>query len=58
MLMGKTIDSGKWMAVVNVFAASRKAGSIWKNAAVMLEEAGVPYKQLADHFAGNIYKTK
>ena len=42
--MGKTIDSGKWMAVVNVFAASRKAGSIWKNAAVMLEEAGVPYK--------------
>lgn len=41
--MGKTIDSGKWMAVVNVFAASRKAGSIWKNAAVMLEEAGVPY---------------
>lgn len=42
--MGKAIDSGKWMAVVNVFAASRKAGSIWKNAAVMLEEAGVPYK--------------
>lgn len=42
--MGKTIDSGKWMAVVNVFAASRKAGSIWKNAAVMLEEAGVPYR--------------
>ena len=32
------------MAVVNVFAASRKAGSIWKNAAVMLEESGVPYK--------------
>ena len=42
--MGKTIDSGKWMAVVNVFAASKKAGSIWKNAAVMLEETGVPYK--------------
>ena len=32
------------MAVVNVFAASRKAGSVWKKAAVMLEEAGVPYK--------------
>ena len=44
MLMGKIIDTGKWMAVVNVFAASRKAGSIWKNAAVMLEEAGVSYK--------------
>lgn len=42
--MGKIIDTGKWMAVVNVFAASRKAGSIWKNAAVMLEEAGVSYK--------------
>ena len=42
--MGKTIESKKWMAVVNVFAASRKAGSIWKTAAVMLEEAGVNYK--------------
>ena len=42
--MGKIIDGGKWMAVVNVFAASKNAGSIWKNAAVMLEEAGVPYK--------------
>ena len=42
--MGKTIDTAKWMAVVNVFAASRKAGSIWKNAAVMLEESGVSYK--------------
>ena len=42
--MGKIIDSGKWMAVVNVFAASKNAGSIWKNAAVMLEDAGVPYK--------------
>ena len=42
--MGKTTESNKWMAVVNVFAASRKAGSIWKTAAVMLEEASVPYK--------------
>ena len=33
-----------WLVVVNVFAASRKAGSIWKKAAVMLEEAGVPFK--------------
>ena len=38
------VKQNKWLAVVNVFAASRKAGSIWKNAAVMLEEAGVPYK--------------
>ena len=33
-----------WLVVVNVFAASRKAGSVWKKAAVMLEEAGVSYK--------------
>ena len=43
-IMGKTVTDGKWMAVVNVFAASKKAGSVWKKAAVMLEEAGVPYK--------------
>lgn len=35
-----------WLVVVNVFAASRKAGSVWKKAAVMLEEAGVPYKTM------------
>lgn len=41
-----------WLAVVNVFAASRKAGSIWKNAAVMLEKAGVAYKA---RFTGGAY---
>ena len=42
-------DSDKkdiWLVVVNVFAASRKAGSVWKKAAVMLEEAGVRYKAM------------
>lgn len=46
-------DSGRkdvWLAVVNVFAASRKAGSIWKKAAAMLDEAGVTYKAM---FTGN-----
>ena len=38
------MHTDKWMAVVNVFAASRKAGSVWKRAAAMLEEAGVSYK--------------
>ncbi len=33
-----------WLVVVNVFAASRKAGSIWKKAAVMLDEARITYK--------------
>ena len=42
--MGKTGNGDRWMAVVNVFAASKKAGSVWKKAAVMLEEADVPYK--------------
>ena len=35
-----------WLVVVNVFAASRKAGSVWKKAAVMLENAGIPYKAM------------
>ena len=41
----------KWLVVVNVFAASRKAGSVWKRAAVMLENAGVPYKAM---FTGGV----
>ena len=35
-----------WLVVVNVFAASKKAGSVWKKAAVMLEDAGVRYKAM------------
>ena len=45
-------ESNKWLAVVNVFAASRKAGSIWKKAAVKLEGAGVDYKA---RFTGGKY---
>lgn len=37
-------DKDQWLVVVNVFAASKKAGSVWKRAAVMLDEAGVAYK--------------
>lgn len=33
----------QWLAVVNVFAASKKAGSVWKHVAVMLDYASVPY---------------
>ena len=44
--------SEKWLAVVNVFAASKKAGSVWKKAATCLEEAGVPYKA---EFTGKKY---
>ena len=35
-----------WLVVVNVFAASRKAGSVWKKAAVMLGNAGISYKAM------------
>lgn len=48
--MSNTTD--KWLAVVNVFAASRKAGSIWKKAAVKLEQAGIDYKA---RFTGGEY---
>ena len=48
--MSNTTD--KWLAVVNVFAASRKAGSIWKKAAVKLEQAGKDYKA---RFTGGEY---
>ena len=44
-------NKDKWLVVVNVFAASRKAGSVWKRAAVMLENAGVPYKAM---FTGGV----
>lgn len=40
----KVEDKEQWLVVVNVFAASKKAGSVWKRAAVMLDEAGVAYK--------------
>ena len=44
--------SEKWLAVVNVFAASKKAGSVWKKAAACLEDAGVAYKA---EFTGGKY---
>ena len=44
--------SEKWLAVVNVFAASKKAGSVWKKAAACLEDAGVLYKA---EFTGGKY---
>ena len=33
-----------WLVIVNVFAASKQAGSVWKKAAVMLDEASIRYK--------------
>ena len=42
----------KWLTIVNVFAASRKAGSVWKMAAACLETAGVQYKA---EFTGGKY---
>lgn len=42
--MAKSPRKDIWLVVVNVFAASKKAGSVWKRAAVMLENAGVSYE--------------
>lgn len=44
-------NKDQWLVVVNVFAASKKAGSVWKRAAVMLENAGVQYKAM---FTGGV----
>lgn len=44
-------NKDQWLVVVNVFAASKKAGSVWKRAAVMLEMAGIQYKAM---FTGGI----
>lgn len=46
-------NNDKWLVVVNVFAASKKAGSVWKRAAVMLENAGVSYKAMFTGGADN-----
>lgn len=46
------MKSDKWLAIVNVFAASKKAGSVWKKAAACLEDAGVSYKA---EFTGGKY---
>ena len=40
------VNNDMWLVVVNVFAASRKAGLIWKQAAVMLGKCGVSYKAM------------
>lgn len=40
--MNNTED--RWLVVVNVFAASRQAGAIWKKAATMMDDARVKYK--------------
>ena len=45
-------QNNEWLVVVNVFAASKKAGSVWKKVAAMLEEAGVEYNAL---FTGGKY---
>jgi YegS/Rv2252/BmrU family lipid kinase len=46
------MKTDKWSAIVNVFAASKKAGSVWKKAAACLEVAGVSYKA---EFTGGKY---
>lgn len=39
----KEIRDG-WLVVVNVFAASKQAGAVWKSAAVLMDKASLKYK--------------
>lgn len=45
--MGISGNSDKWMAVVNVYAASRKAGAYWAEAEKLLMEYGVDFDSCA-----------
>ena len=49
--MGITKEKGTWYAVVNVFAASKKAGAIWLKAEAVLQEKGVSFisEMTGDH---------
>ena len=42
--MENNTNKDTWLVVVNVFAASKKAGAVWKRAAVMMDDAGLKYK--------------
>lgn len=46
-------SAGKWFAVVNIFAASRKAGYKWKTTKQLLEKEGVKYEYECTGSAGN-----
>ena len=43
----------KWCAVVNIFAASRKAVNMWRKAESHLKKDGVPYEALMTGDGGN-----
>lgn len=45
--------SGVWCAVVNVFAASKKAGSLWQKARRCLENSGLSFSSVVTGESGN-----
>ena len=49
--MEVTETRGIWYAVVNIFAASKKAGAMWRKAEAVLLESGVPFisEKTGDH---------
>lgn len=49
--MEVTETRGVWYAVVNIFAASKKAGAMWRKAETVLLESGVPFisEKTGDH---------
>ena len=42
-IMGKEENSRIWFAVINGYAASKKAGTLWKAVDELLKEKGVTY---------------
>lgn len=51
--MKLTENSDRWLVVVNVFAASRKAGSLWKKAEELLNLKKIPYHSRVTGSHGN-----
>lgn len=45
------LTENNWVVIVNVFAASKQAGSVWKKAAALLDEAAITYTV---HFTGGV----
>ena len=51
--MSETINTDVWFVVVNVFAASKKAASVWRKAEELMKQAEIPYRCVMTGESGN-----
>ncbi len=51
--MELSVNQDTWYAVVNIFAASKKAGSLWQRAEKCLNRDGIPYVSMMTGENGN-----